>query len=118
MTALAGGGLQHIAFPQTSTLGEAHVHVAGEPLHVGVPPPQVVVHAPQWLTVFSGVSHPGALVQSPNPALQDAMPQLPLAQVAVAFGWVHAIPHPPQFEVVLVGVSQPSVSLVPLEQLA
>jgi hypothetical protein len=47
MTALAGGGLQHIAFPQTSTLGEAQVHEAGVPLQVGVPPPQVVVHAPQ-----------------------------------------------------------------------
>jgi hypothetical protein len=115
---LAGGGLQHIAPPQTSTLGEAHVHDAGVPLQVGVPSLQVVVHAPQWLTVFSGVSHPGALVQSPNPALQDEMLQLPLAQVAVAFGCVHAIPQPPQLVLVLVGVSQPSVSLVPLEQLA
>lgn len=31
---------------------------------------------------------------------------------------LQAMPHPPQFEFVLVAVSHPSVSLVPVEQLA
>ena len=85
---------------------------------VGVPPVHEVPHAPQWAAVLSGVSQPAALVQSPNPLLQDATLQVPVAQLAVAFGCVQATPQPPQLLLVLVAVSHPSVSLVPVEQLA
>ena len=44
--------------------------------------------------------------------------QLPEAQVAVALGSEQAVPQPPQLVLVLVRVSQPSVSLVPPEQFA
>jgi len=117
MTALAGGLSQHMLL-QALTLGEAQVQVAGLPLHVGVAPPQTVVQLPQWLAVLSGVSHPGALVQSPYPALHEPTAQVPVAQVAVALAWLHSTPQPPQLAVVLVAVSQPSVSAVPPEQLA
>lgn len=104
--------------PHASTFGDEQVQVAGEPEQVGVAPLQLVVHAPQWLAVLSCVSQPAALVQSPNPVLQEAIAQVPVAQVAVAFGWVQAIPQPPQFVFVVVGVSHPSVSVEPLEQFA
>lgn len=83
-----------------------------------MPPLQLVVHAPQWLAVLSGVSHPAALVQSPNPLLQEAIAQVPVSQVAVALGWVQAMPQPPQLELVFVAVSHPSVSADPPEQFA
>lgn len=114
----AGGGLQHIVAPHACTLGDAQVQAAGDPAQVGVAPPQLVVHAPQWLAVLSAVSHPAAPVQSPNPLLHDAIAQVPLAQVAVALGCVQAIPQPPQLVLVLVAVSQPSVSTEPPEQFA
>jgi hypothetical protein len=50
--------------------------------------------------------------------LQVPTLQVPVAQLAVAFGWLQVTPQPPQLVLVLVGVSQPSVSLVPVEQLA
>jgi len=115
---LAGGGLQHIEPPHACTLGDAHVHDAGVPAQVGVAPLQLVVHAPQWAAVLSAVSQPAALVQSPKPLLHPAIAQVPVAQVAVAFGCEHVIPQPPQFEFVLVAVSQPSVSTEPVEQFA
>ena len=46
------------------------------------------------------------------------MEQVPDAHVAVAFGWLQEMPHPPQFESVLVAVSHPSASAAPLEQFA
>ena len=44
--------------------------------------------------------------------LHDEMVQVPVAQLAVAFVGLHGTPQPPQLVLVLVCVSQPSVSLV------
>ena len=73
---------------------------------------------PQWAGVVSGVSQPAPVVQSPNPVLQEETSQVPLAQLAEAVGRLQVMPHPPQFAFVLVGVSHPSVSAAPVEQLA
>jgi hypothetical protein len=114
--AFIGGAGQHMDPPQAWTIPQ--VQLAGDPEHVGVPPPQTVVHVPQWLAVLSWVSQPGALVQSPQVLSHEAIAHVPLAQVAVACAWVHVIPHPPQLLFVVVAVSQPSVSTAPLEQFA
>jgi hypothetical protein len=77
-----------------------------------------VAHVPQCAVVLSGVSQPAALVQSPNPSLQEATEHDPVAQLATAFGKLHGTAQPPQFALVLVGVSQPSVSFAAGAQLA
>lgn len=76
------------------------------------------LHEPQWLAVLSADSHPGSLVQSPNPLLQETSAQVPVTQLVLAFGWLQVMPQPPQFVFVLVGVSHPSVSTDPVEQFA
>jgi hypothetical protein len=54
------------------------------------------------------------LSQLANPLLQEAIWQLPLAQLAVAFGWLlHAWLHAPQFVSVLSCASQPLVCALP-----
>jgi hypothetical protein len=45
--AFNGGAAQHIVPPHAWVFGDAHVHAAGVPAHVGVPPLQFVVQAPQ-----------------------------------------------------------------------
>jgi hypothetical protein len=50
--------------------------------------------------------------------LQPDQAHVPVAQVPVPLAMVQGTPHPPQSVTVLVAVSQPSVSLVELEQLA
>jgi hypothetical protein len=47
------------------------------------------------------------LLQSSQPALQEAIWQLPVPQVAVACPLLHDTPQPAQFDSVLSGVSQP-----------
>jgi hypothetical protein len=72
------------------------------------------VQVRQALVVPLEVSQPGALVQSRKPwpavppvVLQAITAQLPVAQVAVAFGWLHVTPQSPQFVSVRMFVSQP-----------
>jgi hypothetical protein len=66
-------------------------------------------HAPQFPRVLSGVSQPlpSTPSQFPNPVLQDAIWQAPLAQVEVALARVHVVPHPPQLASVVSDVSHP-----------
>jgi hypothetical protein len=83
-----------------------------------VPVPQVEVafarlHAtpqpPQFVSVFSAVSQPLAVTPSqlPKPALQPAIAHEPLPHVDIAFASAHALPHAPQFVLVVSGDSQP-----------
>jgi zinc transporter ZupT len=71
-------------------------------------------HAPQWLSVLSGCSHPLAsfMSQLPYPALHVAIWQVPVEQVAVAFAREHMTPHPPQWLSVLSGCSHPLASFM------
>jgi hypothetical protein len=86
----------------------------------------VSVHAlpqpPQLAVVLVGVSHPSvsapAFTQSANPAPQVYEQLVPLHDAAVAFDGVHTTPQPPQFDVVLVAVSHPSVLAPALAQSA
>jgi len=66
-------------------------------------------HAPQLASVVSGASQPFADIvsQSSNPALHDAIRQLPDAHVGVAFARVHAVPQLLQFVSVVSDDSQP-----------
>lgn len=68
--------------------------------------------------MLSGVSQPAADVQSPKPSLHETSEHDPVEQLATAFKRLHGTPQPPQLVLVLVGVSQPSVSLVGGAQLA
>lgn len=70
---------------------------------------QVLPHAPQWVSVFSGVSQPsaGSPLQSPKPASHTATSQVPVEQSPVAFAGSHAMKQPPQWTSVLVRVSHP-----------
>jgi hypothetical protein len=61
----------------------------------------------QFSSVPSGVSQPGALVQSPKPALQVVTAQVPVLQVSPAFGRLHATPQSLQLVFVRMSVSQP-----------
>jgi len=56
-------------------------------------------HAPQLVSVVSGVSHPFGIVPSqfPNPVRHVPMPQRPISQSGTAFAGAHAIAQPPQF---------------------
>ena len=68
---------------------------------------QEAPHAPQSLVVVSGVSQPGAPVQSPHPAPHASSVQVPDAQVSEALGRSQPTPQPPQSSSVVVDVSQP-----------
>jgi hypothetical protein len=67
-------------------------------------------HAPQFISVSSGVSQPFAASPSqlPQPALHAVIVHVPLAHDSEAFGRLHGVPQPPQFMRVVIGVSQPS----------
>ena len=71
-------------------------------------------HVPQFdRLVRTSVSQPSATPpeQSPKPALQAAMPQLPAEQLGVPLATVHALPHAPQCDVLVrTLVSQPSAT--------
>jgi hypothetical protein len=67
-------------------------------------------HAPQFVVVRRFVSHPFGMFPSqfPKPELHAAYVQRPAPHVApVAFAGAHALPHAPQFVVVLSSASQP-----------
>jgi hypothetical protein len=68
-------------------------------------------HPPQLDVVVVCVSQPSVLapafLQSPKPASQVYEQMVPLHDAALAFDGVHTLPQPPQFEVVVVSVSQP-----------
>jgi hypothetical protein len=71
-------------------------------------------HAPQFETVFRGVSHPLPELpsQSPKPGLQFEQPQVPPTQFGVPLGQLQAFPQLPQLLTSeLVVVSQPLVAL-------
>jgi hypothetical protein len=74
---------------------------------------QATPQPPQLVIVRSDVSHPFASTPSQfeNPVSQLAMPHTPLPQVAVAFERLQPMPHPPQFIVVRIDVSQPVASM-------
>jgi hypothetical protein len=58
-----------------------------------------VPHMPQFFaSVWRFVSHPsaGVLLQSAKPALQESMAHMPIEHLAVAFGRLHGVLHPPQ----------------------
>jgi len=50
--------------------------------------------------------------QSPKPVSQDVTAHVPVSQLDAPCGFVHGFPHPPQLVAVVVGVSQPFVTLV------
>lgn len=65
--------------------------------------PQRAPHIPQFSAVLRAVSHPGAIVQSPNPGMHGFR-QAPLAQTAVVFGRLgHAFVQRPQCAVDVFG---------------
>jgi hypothetical protein len=70
---------------------------------------QEVPQVPQLVSELRGASHPLALLESqfPTPALQLAIWQVPVEQVAVAPAREQEVPHAPQLERVLTCVSQP-----------
>src|SRR5690349_6575935 len=70
---------------------------------------QTTPQPPQFAVVSSGVSHPlfGLPSQSPKPGLHDVSVQLPLVHDEVALPRLQGKPQPPQFWLVLSGVSQP-----------
>jgi hypothetical protein len=70
-------------------------------------------HAPQWVVVFSGASHPSFVVplQLPYPEVHDEMAQVPVAQLPVAFVKAQPTPQAPQFTSVVSVVSQPFAGL-------
>jgi hypothetical protein len=85
-------------------------------------PPQVAIafgrehptpQPPQLERLSSGSSHPLPSLPSqlPNPPLHAAIRQSSPAQVAVALGRVHGVPHAPQFVTLSSGSSQPLASL-------
>ena len=92
---------------------------------VGVSPEveQTTPHPPQLASVLSGVSQPGAALQSPKPG-RHTLIHMPVPQVALALGkGPQLMPQPPQSESVVSAVSQPSVALAlqlpqPTSQLA
>jgi hypothetical protein len=73
-------------------------------------------HIPQWATfVRVSTSHPlaGLLSQLPKPAVQLATVHVPLAQLSLALGRLHARPHAPQWAAVVArAVSQPLAGLL------
>jgi hypothetical protein len=71
---------------------------------------QVLRHMPQFALLVSGVSQPLVTRESQSPQLGShaSMAHVPVSHVAVAFAGEHAVPHMPQFIVVVSGVSQPS----------
>jgi len=81
---------------------------------VAVAPPRVHArpHAPQSLSVSSGVSQPSpsVLLQSSQPPTQLPMRQLPVPHVGAAWARVQPMAHAPQSVSVVSGVSQPSPS--------
>lgn len=93
---------------QTEMAHEPVPHVA-----VAFAREQAVPQLVQLVSEVSAVSQPlGPLPsQFPKPALHDAMAQLPLPQVAVAFAREHAVPQVLQFASVVSGVSQPVESM-------
>lgn len=68
---------------------------------------------PQLARLLSEVSQPFGSTPSQfaKPALQPRMPQVPPGHVDIAFGREHITPQPPQFAVLLSGVSQPFPSV-------
>jgi len=75
-----------------------------------------VRHAPQSVSVVSGVSQPSldVVLQSSKSALHIPIAQVSVAQVAVAFARMHGVMHAPQSVRVSIGVSQPSL-VMPLQ---
>jgi len=74
----------------------------------------LVPHAPQFMSVLSGVSQPllSTPSQLPQPLLQEAIWHVPVEQVAVALVREQVVPQAPQFVSVLSCVSQPSARLM------
>jgi hypothetical protein len=72
---------------------------------------------PQLIKVFRGVSHPsaGLLLQSSHPERQLPIPHTPVLQLGTAWSGLHSMPQAPQFNGVLVLVSQPSFAVVGLQ---
>jgi hypothetical protein len=87
------------------------VQVPAAQLSLPLASAQVELHAPQFVSEFSGVSQPlvASLSQSPKPALQAIRVQLPDEHVVAALACTHAVLQPPQLTLVFVGVSQPLV---------
>jgi hypothetical protein len=70
---------------------------------------QATPHAPQFVSVVSEASQPLASIPSqlPYSGLHEAIWQVSVAHVAVAFARVQVVPHVPQLVSVFKGVSQP-----------
>jgi hypothetical protein len=87
-------------------------HVPVEQLSAALVRAHVVLHAPQSVSVLSGVSQPLAAMPSQfaKPALHAPSVQVPVPQLAVALARLQLTLHPPQCVVVFVGCSQPLVS--------
>jgi hypothetical protein len=73
------------------------------------PVAQARPQTPQLVVVLSCVSQPlaGFMSQSPKPVLQAPLVQVPVLQLAAAFGKLQATLQAPQSVFVFVGFSQP-----------
>jgi hypothetical protein len=96
---------QFVSHMPTAHVPVAHDSVARARLH---PVPQL----PQFDVVVSDVSHPSEVVplQLPQPPLQVVSVHVPDAHDSLAFGRLQPVPHEPQSERVVSGVSQPLLS--------
>lgn len=86
--------------------------VSDSQVSVALASEQGAPHAPQLLSVVTGVSQPLASMPSQldQPASHERIPHTPEPQEAVALARVHAVPQPPQSLRVRMFVSQPLVS--------
>jgi hypothetical protein len=94
----------------------ATLHVPVEQVPVALTGAQTVPHAPQFMTVLRGASHPSVslfALQSPKPAAQVPL-QAPAAHVTVAMLVIeHFALHAPQlFTSAETGASHPSLAML------
>ncbi len=103
---------------RTCPAGHPDTHTPMLALHTGVAPVHALPHAPQFVVLLSGVSHPLAAIPSqlPKPAEHMPIPQVDAVQAGVPFVTApHAAPQRPQCETLLArSVSQPSET-IPLQ---
>jgi hypothetical protein len=106
-----------VELPSQSAIGAMQLErMHTPPTQVALAPGnmQTLPHVPQlFVLVFRFVSQPFAAIrsQSAKPGAHAPIWHMPIEQAAAAFGNEQATPHPPQFDVVPSGVSQPLTGL-------
>jgi hypothetical protein len=96
--------VSHAGPPGThSAIGAVHAVVTHWPPEHSWFAPHVLPHDAQFWIVPSCVSHPSATLplQLPQPAVHDAIPHAPPVQLGVAWLVLQAMPHPPQWLVLV-----------------